>query len=288
MRALVVGSAGQLGRELVASLGAECAWAGDRNEIDVTDAASARALVARVSPDVVFNATAWNRVDAAETEPAAAFAVNALAPYALAVAAREAGALLVHVSTDYVFDGLSARPYSEDDPPSPLSVYGVSKLAGEALVRASSVEQLVIRTSGLIGRGGSEQKGGSFVERIVSQARAGRPLRVVADQVFAPTIASDLAAALVALARAGARGPFHVTGEGSCSWHELAVAALQQVGIDAPVERIALADLRLPARRPLYSVLDCSRYLSLGLTRPRRWREALGECLAAPPAASPI
>lgn len=288
MRALVVGSAGQLGRELVASLGAECAWAGDREEVDVSDPAAVRALVARVTPDVVFNATAWNRVDAAETEPAAAFAVNALAPYALASAAREGGALLVHVSTDYVFDGTCARPYREDDPPSPLGVYGASKLAGEALVRAGSVEQLVVRTSGVIGRGGSDQKGGSFVERIVSQARAGRPLRVVADQVFAPTIASDLAAALLALARAGTRGLFHVTNEGSCSWHELAVTALEHAGIHAPVEKIALADLRLPARRPLHSVLDCSRYLSLGLTRPRRWRDALGECLAASPAARRI
>ena len=275
MRALVVGSGGQLGRELVAALRGEVAWAGDRAEVDVTDAGAAGALLTRVRPDVLFNATAWNRVDAAETEPAAAFAVNASAPHFLARAARDAGALVVHYSTDYVFDGTAARPYREDDAPRPLGVYGASKLAGEHLVAAAGGEHLVVRTSGVFGRGGSEQKGGSFVERIAAQARAGQPLRVVADQVFAPTFAADLAAASIALVRAGARGLFHVTNAGSCTWHELAVAALAVAGLDVPVERIPLASLKLPARRPAYSVLDGSLYLELGLPPLRSWREAL-------------
>ncbi|HVO11796.1 MAG TPA: dTDP-4-dehydrorhamnose reductase [Vicinamibacteria bacterium] len=283
MKALLVGSAGQLGRELAAQLGSECAWAGDLAEVDVTDAAAVSALVKRVAPEVVFNATAWNRVDAAEAEVDAAFAINALAPRWLAAAAAEARALLVHVSTDYVFDGCARRPYREEDPPHPLSVYGASKLAGEALVAATAVEQILIRTSGVIGRGGSAQKGGSFVDRIVAQARAGQPLRVVADQVFAPTVASDLAKAAIALARSPARGLVHVTCAGSCSWHELALAALEVSGIAAPVERVALADLRLPARRPAYSVLDCSRYLGLGLPAPRHWRDALAECVRTQP-----
>jgi len=279
MRALVVGSAGQLGRELVTLLGSECVWAGDTAELDVTDAKAVAALVAQTTPDVLFNATAWNRVDAAESEPEAAFAVNALAPRALAVAAREEGALLVHFSTDYVFDGSATRPYREDDAPRPLSVYGASKLAGELLVAASGVESLIVRTSGLIGRGGSEQKGGSFVDRILSQARAGRPLRIVSDQVFAPTIAGDLAAAALALVRARARGLFHVTNEGSCSWHELASAALALAHVDVPVEPISIADLRLPAARPRYSVLDSARYQGLGLPPLRHWRDALADCV---------
>jgi dTDP-4-dehydrorhamnose reductase len=279
VRALVLGSAGQLGRELVALLGPEVAWAGDRAELDVTDPAAVEALVERVRPDVVWNATAWNRVDAAETEPDAAFAVNARGPAHLARAAREASALLVHYSTDYVFDGASSRPYREDDPPRPLSVYGASKLEGERLVAAAGGAHLVVRTSGVLGRGGSEQKGGSFVERIVAQARAGQPLRVVADQVFSPTSAVDLAAASVALVRAGARGLVHVTNTGSCSWHELALAALAAAGLDAPVEPISLAELRLPARRPAYSVLDTARARSLGLPPLRSWKEALPDCL---------
>ena len=279
MRALVAGSAGQLGRELVARLGGDLAWAGDRAELDVADGPAVRALVAQVRPDVVFNATAWNRVDAAEAEPGPAFAVNAAAPHLLARAAREVGALLVHVSTDYVFDGTATRPYREDDPPRPLSVYGASKLAGETLVAASGADHLVVRTSGVLGRGGSGQKGGSFVERIVAQARAGKPLRVVSDQVFAPTCASDLAEALLSLVEKGARGLVHVTNAGACSWHELAVAALAASGLAAPVERIAAAELGLAARRPAYSVLDTSRYAQLGLPPLRSWREALPDCL---------
>jgi dTDP-4-dehydrorhamnose reductase len=280
LRAVVVGSGGQLGRELVALLGAELAWAGDRAEVDVTDESAVGALVARLEPDVVFNATAWNRVDAAEAEVAAAFAVNAFAPHFLARAARDAGALLVHYSTDYVFDGTATTPYREDDPPRPLGVYGASKLAGEHLVAAAGGEHLVVRTSGVFGRGGSEQKGGSFVERILAKARTEEPLRVVADQVFAPTFAPDLARASIALVRSGARGLFHVTNAGSCSWHDLAVAALLAARLDVPVEPISKDALRVPARRPAYSVLDGSRYLERGLPPLRCWRDTLPEALA--------
>ncbi len=280
MKALVLGSAGQLGRELARRLGDELAWAGGRAELDVTDERAVAALVARVRPDVVFNATAYNRVDAAESEPERAFAVNARAPGALARAARDAGALLVHVSTDYVFDGASPRPYLEDDPAHPLSVYGASKLAGERQVLASGAETLVVRTSGVLARRGSAQKGGSFVDRILAQARAGKPLRVVADQVFAPTSARELAGALIALVRLGARGLCHVTNQGSCSWHELATAALAAAGLTRPVEAIAAAELGLPARRPAYSVLDTSRARALGLPPLRSWKDALAEIVA--------
>jgi dTDP-4-dehydrorhamnose reductase len=283
VRALVVGSAGQLGRELVSGLADELAWAGDVAEIDVTDRAAVADLVARVRPDVVFNATAYNKVDQAEAEADHALAVNALGPRWLALAAREAGALLVHYSTDYVFDGVSARPYREEDCPRPLGAYGVSKLTGEQLVAGAVAEHLVIRTSGLLGRGGSEQKGGSFADRILARARSGQPLRVVADQTFAPTAAPDLAAASLALVRAGGRGVFHVANAGSCSWYGLAEAVLALAGVDAPVEAIASADLALPARRPAYSVLDTARYNGLELPPLRPWREALADCLAPSP-----
>jgi dTDP-4-dehydrorhamnose reductase len=279
VRAIVLGAAGQLGRELAALLGGDVAWAGDRAQIDVTDGGAVASLLGGVRPGVVFNATAYNRVDAAEAEPAAAFAVNAAAPHLLARACRAAGALLVHYSTDYVFDGVASRPYREEDPPRPLGVYGGSKLAGERLVAAEAGEHLVVRTSGVLGRGGSEQKGGSFVARVLAKARSGERLRVVGDQVFAPTCASDLALASAALVGAGARGLFHVTGAGSCSWHELACATLALAGLDTPVERIAAADLSLPARRPAYSVLSCDKYLGLGLPPPRHWRDALPDCL---------
>jgi dTDP-4-dehydrorhamnose reductase len=283
VRALVVGALGQLGRELVSALAGDVAWAGDRDEIDVTDGAAVAELVRSVLPDVIFNATAYNKVDLAEAEPGVALEVNAVAPRHLALAAREQGALLVHFSTDYVFDGRANRPYREEDCPRPLGAYGVSKLTGEHMVVATGAEHLVIRTSGLLGRGGSEQKGGSFAERILTRARDGQPLRVVADQEFSPTCAPDLAGAALALAGAGARGLFHVTNAGSCSWHELAVAVLAHAGIDVSCEAIASAELAPAARRPAYSVLDNSRYLGLGLPPLRPWREALADCVDVRP-----
>lgn len=281
MKALVVGADGQLGRELVARLQGDLVWSGGRAELDVTNANAVLTVLERARPDVVFNAAADNRVDRAELEPGRALEVNALAAHALALAVRETGARTVHFSTDYVFDGEIDRPYREDDAARPLSCYGVSKLAGELMVAVVDPAHLTVRTSGVIGAGGSRQKGGSFVERILAQAREGRPLRVVSDQRFAPTVAGDLAEAAIALARAGVRGLVHVTNEGSCSWHELASAALEMAGMAAPVEAIRAADLDLPARRPAYSVLDTSRYRGLGQPPLRPWREALVECLPA-------
>ena len=287
MRALVVGAGGQLGRELVAELGDELAWSGTREEFDVTQPDAVAAALERVRPDVVFNAAAYNRVDRAEVEPGRAFEVNALAARSLALAARERGARLVHFSTDYVFDGRSDRPYREDDCPHPLGCYAISKLSGELLVAAAGEEHLIVRTSGVLAAGGSRQKGGSFVDRILAQAREGRALRVVSDQTFAPTVARDLARAAVALARAGTRGLVHVTNEGACTWHELASAALSLAGIEARVEAVTAADLGLAAPRPAFSVLDTGLYRSLGLVPLRPWREALAECLSGATAVPP-
>jgi len=209
VKALVAGAHGQVGRDLVAALGSEVVWAGGRAELDVTDWEAVSSVVRRVRPDVIFNGAAYNKVDGAESETGRALEVKALAPGLLARAAGTVGALLVHFSTDYVFDGRSKAPYREDDCPAPLGAYGVSKLAGERLVLASPGEHLVVRTSSVFGRGGNRQKGGSFIERILEQARAGQPLRVVSDQTFSPTYAPDLAEAAIALripAAAGAEG----------------------------------------------------------------------------------
>lgn len=279
MRVLITGATGQLGRALAGQLGDQVVWAGGRDELDVRDAEAVTRIVGEAHPDVVINAAAYNDVDGAETDIAEAFAVNAAGPGHLTRACRQVGALLVHISTDYVFDGSQSRPYGEEDWPRPLGAYGVSKLAGGLLVSASGCPHLVVRPSGLFGAGGSRIKGGSFVDRILARARAGEPLRVVSDQVFSPTYARDLAEALLALVECGARGLFHVTNSGSCSWHEMAVAALESAGLGVPVEAIRSAELRSPARRPAYSVLSNARYCSLGLPPLRHWREALTEYL---------
>ena len=203
----------------------------------------------------------------------------AFAPLYLARAACEIGALMVHVSTDYVFDGGMERAYTEADTPAPRSVYGVSKLSGENLVGGSGAAHLIVRTSGVFGLGGSRTKGGSFPERILARARSGAALRVVDDQVLSPTYAPDLATTIVALVEGNARGLVHVTNSGEASWHGFAVATLELAGIRAHVARISTEDLRAAAARPAYSVLASERLPELGVASPRSWRDALAEML---------
>jgi dTDP-4-dehydrorhamnose reductase len=279
VKVLVAGSAGQLGRALVERLGSRVVWAGGHDALDVRDEAAVRARVAGARPDVVVNATAYNQVDRAEAEPDEAMAVNEAGPRNLAVAAAEAGALLVHVSTNYVFDGALRRPYTEDDAVRPLGVYGLSKRAGELAVMSVGGPHLVVRTSAVFGQGGNRAKR-SFVNRILEGARSGVPLRVVSDQEVSATYAPDLAAALIALVEADCRGLFHVVNEGSCTWHGLAVEALRQAGLSAPVEALTSEELAAPARRPRYSVLSTERYRARGLPPLREWRAALADHLA--------
>src|SRR5204862_5973398 len=192
MKVAVTGAAGQLGRALVSLLGPRAAWSGGRDALDVSDPVAVARMLDAAGPDVVINAAAFNDVDGAEADPTRAMAVNAVGAGHLARACREHGALLVHVSSDYVFDGAKREPYREDDCPAPLNVYGVSKLAGGLLVAASGANHLIVRTSGVFGAGGNRVTGGSFVARILARAHRGQPLRVVNDQVFSPTYAPDL------------------------------------------------------------------------------------------------
>ena len=280
MKVMVAGSAGQLGRALVERLGSRIAWAGTRGELDVRDAAAVQARVAGVRPDVVINATAYNKVDRAEAEREEAMAVNASGPRHLAVAAAQAGALLVHVSTNYVFDGALRRPYTEDDPAAPLSAYGASKLAGEKAVASVGGPHLIVRTSAVYGRAVNRESPANFVDRILDGARSGIPLRVVNDQEVSTTYARDLAAGIVALVDAGCRGLVNVVNEGSCTWHALAVEALAQAGLPTRVDVVTSEELSTPARRPSYSVLSTGRYRSLGLPPLPEWRSALADHLA--------
>ena len=279
MKAMVTGAHGQLGRALTELLGDRLVWSGGRSDLDVADAAAVSATVKELRPDVILNAAAYNAVDAAEDDPTSAFAVNAFAPLYLARAAGDIGALMVHVSTDYVFDGSAGRSYSEMDIPAPRSVYGVSKLSGENLVAGSGAAHLIVRTSGVFGLGGSRAKGGSFPERILARARSGEALRVVDDQVLSPTYAPDLAVTIAALVECGARGLVHATNSGETSWHGFAAATLELTHVQAEVARISTKDLGAAAERPAYSVLRTERLAELGVAPPRSWRDALSEML---------
>ena len=279
-RWVITGCRGQLGHALSALLAAdperEIAAAGDLPQLDIADHDSlASFLQGLVAPVVVVNAAAMTHVDRCERQPAAAWRANADGPERLAQVCEERGFRLVHVSTDYVFAGVAARPYREDDPPAPASEYGRSKLEGERRVLSRCASALVVRTSWVFGRGRN------FVAAILAQAeeRSRRgdltPLRVVDDQRGRPTYAADLAAGIRALVAADARGLYHVANRGEATWWQLARASLDEAGFgDLGVDRIRTQDLSLPAPRPTYSVLDCSKAEALGL-RLRSWEDAL-------------
>ncbi len=284
MRIAVVGAAGQLGRELCRLLPAADTIALTRAEADLHDAAAVAARLEELRPDVVVNCAADNRVDAAEADARDAVAVNALGVATLARLCRDGDALLVHVSTDYVFDGRATRPYGEDDAVGPLGAYARTKLAGELFAQALAPRHAILRVAGLYAAGGSRGKGGNFVDKVLAQARAGRPLRIVADQVTAPTWARDVAETMLYLvprlaAGAAPHGVYHVTNAGACSWYEFACAALELAGVHAEVTAIATAELAAAAPRPAYSVLASTRLAAAGIPALRHWRDALAAYL---------
>jgi dTDP-4-dehydrorhamnose reductase len=274
MKALIVGSKGQLGRALVASAPADMeilAYASDM--LDITDEAAVNAAVQVARPDFVLNAAAYTAVDKAESDEARALAVNATAVDVLANAARAVGAKFVHVSTDFVFDGLSGVPYLPGSTTSPVGAYGRTKLAGEQLAGADA---LIVRTAWVYA-----PQGNNFV-RTMLRLMAERPeVKVVADQIGTPTYAPGLAAALWTLAVQGVRGVHHYTDAGAASWYDFAVAIQEEalaIGLLAravPVIPIGTADFPTPARRPHYSVLDkSSTFAALG-GPPPHWRANL-------------
>ncbi|CAB1367878.1 dTDP-4-dehydrorhamnose reductase [Denitratisoma oestradiolicum] len=275
---LLTGAQGQVGWELartLASLGEIHAFG--RGELDLTQPDSIRTAMARVQPDIVVNAAAYTAVDKAEAEPEAAFAVNATAPGILAEEVRRLGALLVHYSTDYVFDGSKAGAYTEDDPPCPINVYGRSKLAGEEAIRQRGCRHLIFRISWIYGL-----RGGNFLLTMLRLARERPELRVVMDQVGAPTW-SRLVAEITALALAREQPPeglYHLGSEDAVSWAGFAREIFRLSGIPVLVRDIPSSEYPLPARRPLNSRL-CGRRLrdAIGLALPS-WQQGLALCLA--------
>lgn len=268
MKAIVFGCEGQLGVELVKSLGARGheVTGFRRRDVDITDQALLEQKMAELEPHLVFNAAAYNKVDVAESEPQAAYAANALAVRNLAIACRQNDARLIHFSTDYVFDGMLGRAYREEDTVRPLSAYGVSKLAGEFYAQAYCDSALILRTSGVFGAQGLRTANGNFVETMLRLAAKDGPIRVVADFIASPTYSPELARFALDLTEQKAAGIFHAGGGQAISWYEYAKLIFARAGLKPTLE---VADSRLyrtPARRPKYSALENARAATFGIT----------------------
>ncbi|MDA1116576.1 MAG: dTDP-4-dehydrorhamnose reductase [Proteobacteria bacterium] len=277
MRILLTGKDGQVGWELqktLAALGEVTALG--RAELDLRDAERIGEVVRAAKPEVIVNAAAYTAVDKAESERDLAFAVNAVAPGVLAAEAKRSGALLVHYSTDCVFDGSKNSPYVENDELNPLNIYGASKLAGERAIADSGCRHLILRTSWVYG-----PRGSNFLLTMLRLARERPELRVVDDQIGAPTSSLAIARATAQLLPRGAGGLYHFCAAGEASWCGFARAILARAGIATPVVAIRTEDYPTPARRPRNSCLDCSRLRKdFGLSLAS-WEEQLSEVTLA-------
>ncbi len=282
MKYAVIGAAGQLGRDLCPLLDAEVVQLG-RPTADLLRPDALDALLTELKPDVVINCAAYNFVDKAEAEPDAAFAVNSWGVRSLARTCAKLDCTLVHFSTDYVFGSRRDHndAYRHDAVPGPLSVYGLSKLAGEYAVQAECEKHFIIRTCGLYGVWGSGGKGTNFVETMLKLAGRGGPIKVVNDQRCTPSYTVDVAKTAAALFSTEQFGLYHVTNAGSMTWFEFAQAIFQLANVEANVLPITSADFGAAARRPSFSVLDNSHLITAaGVEAPRPWLGALEAYLA--------
>lgn len=276
MRILLLGAKGMLARELARLAPPDANVVSmSRTDLDITARAAVVDVVRRVRPDLILNAAAYTAVDAAETDRQTALNVNGTAVGMLGEIAAETQCVIVHFSSDYVFDGTAVRAYREDDPPNPINVYGESKLLGEMLLRNSAAEHLVIRTQWLYGRCGK-----SFPRTMLHRAIARTPTRVVNDQFGSLTLAADLADATWRLVTAGARGTYHVVNGGVASWYDVASFIFHYVGAGEVLSPCTTLDFPRPARRPQFSALATDRAAAILSSPIRPWRDALLDYLA--------
>jgi dTDP-4-dehydrorhamnose reductase len=268
LKVLLTGAAGQLGTSLQDELAGRQVTALERDALDITRLDAVRAAIEAHRPELVINCAAYNAVDAAETEIDAAFRGNALGPRNLAVATAAAAIPLVHVSTDYVFDGEAGRPYHEFDRPYPASVYGASKLAGEEAVRSLNARHFIIRTAWVY-----HPRGRNFANTILALARKG-PVRVVDDQHGSPTYAPHLAEGILRLVQSAAYGTYHIAGRGGTTWFGFAVTLFRALGVDAELQSITTEQFPRPAKRPRFAVLTTIQDPAI-LLPP--WQDGVGE-----------
>ena len=283
MRIVILGGHGQVGSDLAQVLreNREDVIPLSRSELDVTESPALQGKLAGYDPDILINCSVYHPVDECENYPDRSFAVNATAVRDLALTAKELGVPLVHFSSDYVFDGELGRAYREDDAPTPVSVFGLSKVAGEQLLRMVWPHHFIIRTSGLYGLAGSRAKRGNFVETMLSLGKQNGQVRVVDDLRMAQTSTRNLARQTLALIRTNIYGTYHASDHGDYSWYEFAKKIFQYSGSDVVVTPVSWREMRSVAPRPRYSVLENGRLNELGLDQMQPIDVALQEYLKA-------
>jgi len=279
---LLIGSNGQVGTELRQIL--TNVTPATRPQVDLSQPDTLRQIIQKVQPTIIINAAAYTAVDKAESEPELATAINAQAPQVLASEAEKLGAYLIHLSTDYVFNGQGYRPYEETQTTNPLSIYGQTKLAGEEAIRETCTHHLILRTAWVYGVHGKS----NFVKTMLRIGRERSEIRVVTDQIGSPTWAKDIAAAiaqLIPLLTPEMVGTYHYTNSGVASWYDFAVAILEEayeLGFGLQVQRIipiSTIEYPTPAIRPHFSVLDCGKISTVLATYPLHWRVILRQML---------
>lgn len=277
MKILITGAKGMLGNALCKELSKQYEVIGfGHNDCDITQRDQVIAKVNQVQPEVIIHTAAFTGVDACEFKPDRAYDVNAKGTESIAIASQQVEALLIYISTDYVFDGEKKEPYLENDEPKPLSAYGKSKLEGEKFVQSILKRYLIIRSSWLFGRGRK-----NFVDTIIERAKEENILSIVSDKFGSPTYTVDLAKAIRGLLTADIYGIYHITNSGYCSWYEYAQKILEYAAIkDVKLIPITLGELNLKAPRPRYSILDNSRYYKITAESLRSWQDALKEHLS--------
>ena len=277
MRVLLTGGSGQLGTEIRARWAGDTIWAPAHADLDILDAAALARAVDTHGADLLVNCAAFHNVDACESQPAEAFAANAIAVDAMASACRQRDIAFVSISTDYVFDGAKKTPYVEEDAAHPLSVYGVSKFAGELLVLRADAKAYVVRTCGVYGAAASKSKG-TFIDRLIKQAQSGETIRAVSDVVASPTFAGHLADAIRSLVATGKYGLYHACDVGAITWYDYAKKALELAGVAGEIEPISASSWKMAARRPSYSALANRKLEALGIAMPP-WQEGIAAYL---------
>ncbi len=283
MKVLLIGANGQLGSDLVKKLANEQLVSLSHQDIDICEPVGTRVTLRRYAPDVVINTAAYHKVDECETNVEKTFAVNTCGVRNLALACKEQGCALLHMSTDYVFGGDTERrtPYTEIDPTHPINVYGVAKLAGECFIRYIMDRYWIVRSQWLYGVAGASGKGGNFVELMLRLACEGRDIKVVDDQVGSPTYTLDLADKIAQLIKTDHYGLYHITNVGECTWYEFACKIWELSGLNPNAKPTTTESFGAVASRPAYSVLDNAALRGIGLDDMRSWEEALTDYLEA-------